>query len=406
MQKLLHIHLNFLCRSKRFNSYGESPIVLRIIYRGERKDIYTGLYCNKKEWDPIRGRLLPVSKRNTSCNENLDLIYYRAIQVFEQLKYKGLPFTMDELVSVLKGKDEKPMLLAEYLQQRIIEINERSQIDISKKTVEKYLRVIRFVIDFLTSTHANKKILLANLDAHFTHDFFHYLRTHRKIGNNSAIKYIGVFRTVLTPAIDDGVIQVNPFKGLKLKFKKVYKDYLTNEELSSIMIVELNNEHLRRIRDQFLFCCFTGLAYIDLKQFSRVHIKKDTDGSYFIEKCRQKTGQKSIIPLIAPAIHILKNYSISDDFRNFNWYVSSNQKVNEGLKRIGTFAKIEKGLHFHLARHTFATTITLSNGIPIESVSSMLGHSSLRQTQHYAKVVSLKLKNEMKNVDKIYSIDF
>ena len=406
MQKLLQIHLNFLCRSNRFNSIGESPIVLRIIYRGERKDIYTGLYSNKSDWDSLRGRMLPISKQATSLNENLDLIHYRAIQVFEQLKYKGIPFTIDELVTAIKGKDEKPRLLSGYLQQRIKEINQRAHIDISKKTIEKYLRVVRFVIDFMSIAHVNKKIILSNLDAQFMSDFFQYLRTHRKIGNNSAIKYIGVFRTVLSPAIDEGIIRINPFKGLKLKFKKVYKDYLTNEELSLIMTVELNNEHLERIRDQFLFCCFTGLSYIDLKQFERIHIKKDNDGCYFIEKSRQKTGQQSIIPLLGPAIKILKNYSSTDDFRDFAWYVCSNQKMNKGLKSVAGKSKLQKDLHFHLARHTFATTITLSNGIPIESVSSMLGHSSLRQTQHYAKVVSLKLKLEMKNVDKIYSTDY
>jgi site-specific recombinase XerD len=129
---------------------------------------------------------------------------------------------------------------------------------------------------------------------------------------------------------------------------------------------------------------------------------KDSDGSYYIRKPRQKTGQESIIPLVPAAINILQKYSLTDDFRDFRWYVSANQKMNQRLKTIGTAAGIEKPLHMHLARHTFATTITLSNGVPIESVSSMLGHATLKQTQHYAKIVALKIKNDMLRVKELY----
>jgi site-specific recombinase XerD len=129
---------------------------------------------------------------------------------------------------------------------------------------------------------------------------------------------------------------------------------------------------------------------------------KDSDGSYYIRKPRQKTGQESIIPMVPAAMNILQKYSLTSDFRDFYWHVSANQKMNQRLKTIGMAAGIEKPLHMHLARHTFATTITLSNGVPIESVSSMLGHASLKQTQHYAKIVALKIKNDMVRVKELY----
>ena len=145
------------------------------------------------------------------------------------------------------------------------------------------------------------------------------------------------------------------------------------------------------------------MAYIDLKQFQRSNIRKENNGTFYIEKPRQKTGQLSIIPLIKPAQAILSKYSTSDDFRDFAWYVSTNQKMNEQLKIIEKIAGLDKMLHFHLARHTFATTITLSNGVPIESVSSMLGHATIRQTQDYAQVIAFKLKNDMERVNMVYS---
>ena len=275
-------------------------------------------------------------------------------------------------------------------------------IDIKPTTYEKYERVMRFALDFVQVEYKLKSYPLVQIDVRFLEKFFLYLRSVRKIGNNTSVKYLGAFRTLLMPAMHEGIIRKNPFLELKFKSKKVYKGYLTNEELSCIINADLKSVSLERVRDQFLFCCYTGLAYVDLGQLGKANIRKDNGGTYFIEKPRQKTGQLSIVPLIIPAIEILKKYSNSNDFRDFSWYVSTNQKINEQLKTIGRLSKVEKLLHFHLARHTFATTITLSNGVPIESVSSMLGHATIRQTQDYAKVVAFKLKSDMERLNQVY----
>jgi site-specific recombinase XerD len=399
----MQIHLNFLCRQNRLNKRGDSPIILRIIYRHERRDLYTGLYTRIEDWDAQNGMMKTSLKKCHSLNKNLDMIRYRAIEVFEELKFTGVPFTMDELARKIKGDEEKPTTLAEYLDGRREEIKQRVYIDITPTTYEKYERVLRFVLDFLQVDYKMKNFPLVHIDGRFIEKFFHYLRAVRKIENNTSVKYLGVFRTLLTPALEDGIIRINPFQGIKFKSKKVHKGYLTNEDLSKIIEADLKSVHLNRVRDQFLFSCYTGLAYIDLKQFQRSNIRKENNGNYYIEKPRQKTGQLSIIPLIKPAQAILSKYSTSDDFRDFDWYVSTNQKMNEQLKVIGKIASLVKPLHFHLARHTFATTITLSNGVPIESVSSMLGHATIRQTQDYAKVIALKLKHDMEKVNLVYS---
>jgi site-specific recombinase XerD len=166
--------------------------------------------------------------------------------------------------------------------------------------------------------------------------------------------------------------------------------------------VLLNSLDLERIRDQYLFCCYTGLAYSDLKQLGKEHFIGQKNDEYYILKPRQKTDQQSIIPLLPVARQILQKYSPTVDFREFRWHVSANQNMNQRLKIIGEMAGLAKILHMHLARHTFATTITLSNGVPIETVSNMLGHSTLRQTQHYAKIVALKVVNDMARVKEIY----
>lgn len=163
----------------------------------------------------------------------------------------------------------------------------------------------------------------------------------------------------------------------------------------------------RERRDTFTrLYCKNDLANVDLGQLAKANIRKDNGETYFIEKPRQKTGQLSIVPLVIPVIKILKKYSNSNDFRDFSWNNITNQKMNEQLKVIAQCCGLDKTLHFYLARHIFATTITLSNGVPIESVSSMLGHATIGQTQDYAKVVALRLSNDMKKVDLVYFIRF
>ena len=402
MQKFMHIYVGFLCRPSRVNERGESPVVMRIVYRHERRDLYTGLYCYHTDWDGEFGMMSRTSKASKAFNENLDQLRYNAVQVFDQMKFSGITFSIHDLVRKIKGGDDRPSLLSEFLKSRREEMKRRVLIDISEGTYKKYERVLRFVLDFLATESRMKGFPLAQVDTRFLENFFQYLRTVRNIGNNTSLKYLGTFRTLLMPAMHEGIIRKNPFLDLKFKSKKVHKGYLTNEELTRIKEAELDSEYLDRIRDQFLFCCYTGLAYVDLTQLSKTNIRKENGGMYFIEKHRQKTGQLSIIPLLNPAVEILKKYSFSDDFRDFHWHVISNQKINEGLKPIGAMAKVEKLLHFHLARHTFATTITLSNGVPIESVSSMLGHATIRQTQDYAKVVAIKLTNDMLKVNQFY----
>ena len=399
----MQVHFNFLLRQNRVNKLGESPIVLRIIFRGERRDLYTGLYCKIQEWDSYTGMMNPLSKKSISINKNLDIIKFKAIQIFDELKFRAVPFTMEELVNRIKGHEEKPVLLAEYLDKRKMDLKKRILVEISSATYEKYERVLRFTLEFIKTEYNLKNYPLAQVDPKFLEKFFQYLRSTRKIENNTSVKYLGALKTLLMPVIQDGIIRNNPFLGLKFKSKKVYKGYLTNEEINLIIKADLKSKSLERVRDQFLFCCYTGLAYIDLSQLRKTNIRKDNSCNFYIEKQRQKTGQLTIVPLLEPAIRILKKYSSSDDFRDFSWYVSTNQKINEQLKVIGSLAKLEKQLHFHLARHTFATTITLSNGVPIESVSSMLGHATIRQTQDYAKVVALKLTKVMQVVNRLFS---
>jgi len=212
-----------------------------------------------------------------------------------------------------------------------------------------------------------------------------------------------VLRTVLKLAIESGVIQKNPFDSIHFKRKPVNREYLSIEELDQLQRLSDLKPDLELARDLFLFACYTGLAYSDIKELKKGHINIDHDGSKFIHKARYKTEIMSLIPVLPTAEKILLKYSIDADFRNFRWKVPYNAKLNGKLKEIALLANIDRKIFMHLGRHTFATTITLSNGISLETVSKMLGHSTIKHTQEYAKITGSKVKNEMSKIMGIYS---
>lgn len=402
MPTSLDIRFSFLCRTSHSDKNGHHPIILRIIFRKERRDIFTGVYCPKESWERSTGRVMISYKQGKVINEDLSSIKRKANDAFDKLRFSGESFSIDEIVDLIKGNETVPELLIDFLEAGNQIMLKRVGVDIRKATYYKYRKSLEYMQEYLKEQYKVKNYLLNKVDTRFLELYFHFLRVEKKLSNNTAIKYIVFVKTIFGPALRDGTLKSDPFRALKLRKNHVYPRYLTIDELEQLQTLELNDEDLDRKRDIFLFACYTGFAYVDLKALNNKEIQKDPDGSFYIRKPRQKTGEESIVPLLPAAIRILQKYSLTGDVRDFNWYVSSNQKMNKGLKYIGNRANFSKELHMHMARHTFATTVTLSNGVPIESVSKMLGHANIRQTQHYAQVVALKVKNDMSQISSLF----
>jgi site-specific recombinase XerD len=402
MQELLNIRFTYLCRTSYTNENDRCPIVLRIIFRRERRDIFTGLYCLTAYWDNQNKKISKRDKSATAINKNLELIVRKANNVFDEMRFSGTPFTIDELVDKIKGKEDKPILLIDFLEQGNQKILKRVGSEILKITYLKYKRVLRYMKEFLQSEYKVRNFSLQKVNSEFMERYFQYLLTEKVVSYNTACKYISCIKSIFSSAIRNGLIKSDPFYGLKIHPKPVYKEFLTQDEIDKIAVLIIIDPYLDIKRDIFLFSCYTGLAYVDLKQLNGSHLVKEGDNSWYIRKPRQKTGQDSIIPLLPAAIRILSKYCLKGNIASFNWYISSNQKMNKGLKLIGTQAGITKSIHMHLARHTFATTVTLSNGVPLETVSKMLGHASIKQTQHYAKMVPMKIKFDMEKIKGLF----
>jgi len=234
------------------------------------------------------------------------------------------------------------------------------------------------------------------IDNYMVTEFGMYLKTERGCNFNTANKFLQNLKRITYRCLRHGWILKDPFVGISLTMKEVDRPYLTEEELKSIMDYSSSFDRLRRVRDFFLFSCFIGLAYADVKKLRRCEIEKNEAG-YWIKTKRQKTGGRANVPLLDVPMQIINKYVQLDllEADDLVLPILSNQKMNAYLKEIADLCGITKKLSYHIARHTFATTLTMMNGVPIESVSKMLGHKNITSTQHYARIVDKKVGEDM-----------
>ena len=269
--------------------------------------------------------------------------------------------------------------------------------DYALGTSERYKTAKKHLSHYILHEYKVEDIPVKEINNKFIKGFEYYLKTVRNCAHNTTIKYITNFKKIVRIAYANDWIEKDPFFNWKATLKTVEREFLTQEEIQRLIDKDFTITRLNLVKDIFVFSCYTGLAYADVKELSKNNIVIGIDGTRWIKTTRKKTKTKSSIPLLPIAEIIIRKYEQHFDIINSDKIlpILSNQKMNAYLKEIADLCEINKNLTFHLARHTFATTITLSNGVPIESVSKMLGHKSLKTTQHYAKVLDRKVSDDM-----------
>ena len=252
--------------------------------------------------------------------------------------------------------------------------------------------------EFMKWKYKANDIDVKQMKYEFIADDEFWLKSVRNCDHNTSIKYLSNFKKIVHICIKNGWLTRDPFVGFKLTKREVERPFLVEEELTRIINKEFVMPRLRQVRDIFIFCCYTGLAYADVEKLTREEITIGIDSEKWIWTSRQKTDSATRVPLLPPALEILDRYKDDPQCMNNGRLlpVLSNQKMNSYLKEISDACEITKKMTFHTARHTFATTVTLTNGVPIETVSKMLGHRNLKTTQHYAKILDLKVSEDMK----------
>lgn len=375
----------------------KASVYMRVTVNGQRVELSVNRKIRLSKWSDKAGKLLGTKQDVKEFNNYLDVLRNKIFDIQQHLLRRDIKITAEAIKKSYLGTDEKKMMLLEVFQNH----NEQIEMLIGKEyaisTVKKYKTAYKHLKNFLVYKFKIKDISIDKVNHSFITNFEFYLKSVKNCNHNSTIKYIKNFKKIVIIAISNGWIDKDPFINYKSYIKTVEREFLSKEEIQMMLFKKLHTSRLEQVRDIFIFCCYTGLSYSDVKKLSKNDLVKGIDGEMWIKTNRTKTNTPSNIPLLPTALMILNNYKEHIEVINGPVLlpVLSNQKSNAYLKEIADLCGINKNLTTHLARHTFATTITLSNGVPIESVSKMLGHKSLRTTQHYAKILDRKVSDDM-----------
>ncbi|MFT3920516.1 site-specific integrase [Cloacibacterium sp.] len=390
-------NLLFFIKKNKIRTNGTAPIYLRITIDGKAAEIAAKRYIDPKKWDNKAHKAVGNSQEAKILNAYLKTLEQQVYD-FHYLMLKEEDFvTAESLKSKLLGTDVSTRMLIPIFQEHNDKVEALVGQDFAPGTLERYKTSLKHTQEFLNWKYKVSDIDITKIDHVFIMDYDFWLRSVRKCANNTAVKYIKNFKKIIRLCMANGWLSKDPFLGYKAKLKVVERPYLTKEEIQAIYEKEFASDRLNQVRDIFLFSCYTGLAYVDVKQLSKSNINIGIDGDQWIFTRRQKTDTSTRVPLLPLAQELVLKYENHPQCVNSDvlFPILSNQKMNSYLKEIASICGINKDLTFHIARHTFATTVTLSNGVPIESVSKMLGHTNIKTTQHYAKILDKKVSDDM-----------
>jgi site-specific recombinase XerD len=394
--------IQFVIRLPKQQKNDQATVFARISVNGRRCEISLKKKVNPQNWDEAKGKARGTKDETRKLNEHIERVRTLIADGYHELVQQKKVITVDAVKSLFLGADDNEITLIKVGEYHNTEMKDK----LADGTMKNYYTTQKYIAKYLKEKYHRNDISLAELNYKFILDFETFLSKHqpkdhqKPLHNNGIMKHIERLCKMVNMAVTMDWIVKDPFAKYKQHFDKVERFYLTKEELSAIEKKKFTIERLQVVKDLFLFSCYTGLAYIDTMNLTAGNIVKGIDGNDWLFTSRQKTDTDVRIPLLPQAEELIKKYQDHPKAVNHGtlFPVISNQKTNAYLKEIADLCNINKAITFHIARHTFATTVTLSNGVPIESVSKMLGHTTIRSTQVYAKVVEQKLSEDMQNL--------
>lgn len=384
--------VSYYVRSNYENKQGKSPLMIRIFLNGEMMNIGSaGIYIDKKLWSNSTSRMKGRSIDALNVNAQLDLLSSTLLGIFK--KYEDdEELSLEKIKSAYLGKNSSLDTVMDIFDKYLEDLKSLIGTSKTQATFNKYAVARKHFSSFLKYKYGRNDIMPKELTYIVIHDFDVYLKTVLQLKANSATKTLKFFKTVIIFAQKSGKMTHDPFMNFRFQAEKVDRGFLTDEEIQCMMKKTFDIPRLEQVRDIFIFSCFSGLAYIDMVNLTEDNIVV-LDGKKWIIVNRHKTNVSSNILLLDIPLMIIDKYKGKDNDGRL-LPIISNQKMNAYLKEIADVCGIKKRLTCHLARHTFAT-MTLSKGVPIETVSKMLGHTNIKTTQIYARITNKKIESDM-----------
>jgi len=384
----------------KVNGAGQVPLYARVTYLGKRSEISLTLKVDPKKWDAGLGFVTGTSAEARRTNSEIVNIKAAVIQAYDDLKRVEEFITAEKIKSQYLGEEKAQRMLIEVFDEHNGKLEELIGKGIVKATHTKYVTIRDKVSEFIAFKFKKTDIYLETLSYSFITDFEHYLKVKQHISHNVVMSYIKRVKRIIVLSVNNRWLSHNPFAAFVCTTKKVERTELEAEELLVLENKKFNISRLEEVKDCYLFSCYTGYAFIDASKLGPENVVRGKDGESWINTDRTKSKIEANVPLLPKAIEILNKYKEHPECLSNNKLLpmKSNQKMNAYLKEIADLCGITKNLTTHTARHTFATTVTLENDVPIESVSKMLGHTKITTTQLYARVKEKKVSRDMKTL--------
>lgn len=390
----------FYPNTSKTKKSGACPIVGRITVDGKNTTFSSGLEIMPYDWDNQAGTAKGQSKESVSINKQIEKLRNEISSHYNNMVNNNGYVTAEALKNALRGIGVNRNTLMQEFAELLDEKRRSIGIRITESTFPVYTNAYRHMKEFLQERYNLTDIPFGKIDTPFVEAYFHYLKIDLKMTARTVKTNMNPFRQTVVRACNKGVLRQNPFFDFIPERIIPKRPWLSNDEIQRIMQAKLKLATWRFTRDMFIFSTFTGIAIIDLRNLKHSNIQEMKDGSLWIILNRQKTGTASYIPLLDIPQQILERYKDSD-FAGTDGKVFKLQHhvcMNWQLKRIAKAADIDKRLTFHMSRFSFATTVCLTQGVPIESLSQMMGHLSIKTTQIYAEVTRTKINEDMTNL--------
>ena len=397
----------FFLKKTRLLKNGEASVCMRITVNGTRvennirKSIDPALWSQAKE--TARGK----SRRACDLNTYIEEARIKLYQIFCELEQQNRPVTAHLLQELVFGqeKPEEVRTLLGTMQEHNDQCRALVGTDYALITVRRYESCRRYLAELIRQRYGKEDLPLAEVNGELVRAFAFYLKTEKGCQQNTVIRYMKCLKKITNLARANDWMAKDPFLGIHFHEKEVVREFLTMDELQTIYRKEFPLERLTLVRDVFIFAAFTGMAFIDVQQLAPEHIVRDNNGNLWIRKPRQKTKNMCNIPLLDIPQEILRKYANHPTCRKKGVLlpVPCNQKMNSYLKEIADICMIRKNLTTHCARHSYATSVCLANGVSLENVAKMLGHSNIKMTQHYARVLDSSILRDMMQLERAIS---
>ncbi|MBL6950508.1 MAG: site-specific integrase [Bacteroidales bacterium] len=393
-----NLSILFYLRKSKAKGKSEAPVYMRITLNGNRVDMATHQFALAEKWDSKHGYVKGSKEETRITNTALENLRSKVLKIYNQLEGGGKPVSAEVIRNTLTGKSKNRHALVEVFKLFNNQLEAKVGHGYSYGTLEKYQATCQKVEKYIRDQYNRSDLFLDELDFQFITNYELYLKSQLNNKHNTTSKSVSFLKRIIRYSMHNGWLDKDPFLSFRCPYKDPDRDFLSQDELETLQGKTLVVNRLAIVRDMYVFSCYTGLPFSDIEKLTPDDITTGIDGERWIIYNRVKTGNRAPIPLLSIPLSIIAKYK--DYPVNVNkgrlLPVYSNQKINGYLKEVAAVCGINKNLTFHTARHTFATTVTLTNGVPIETVSKMLGHTSIKTTQIYSKVVDTKISQDMK----------